>query len=1109
MPSGTQYDRLRDGDFAHLRHTDEDDRIATQKMLNRVQRIGDNHAANNAIIEKITCINFMCHDKLEVELGPLINFVVGVNGSGKSAVLTAITLCLGGKASSTNRGSSLKSLLKDGTEQGVLIIRLKNQGTDAYQPDNFGPSIIVERHFSRSGGGGYKLKNANGRVMSTRKSDVDDVVEYFQLQADNPMNVLTQDAAKTFITASTPRMKYDFFVKGVQLEQLDNDYRVVADSCDNIGQLLDSSKDDVGLLKKDLDQKLERKKLVDQHEPMRRQRRMLGRQLAWAQVIEQEQELVRREADLQSVEQRMLNLEEQVITKGKAFDELVDLVNKASLLVQNLEEDVAALKAAEEEASEASDAAKQADQNAHTSYRKCKEDLRQQQDAVKQCKQQIEEEMQRLETMNGGGHARLHEQIEQAKEAAETATQVAEAHTGNLVSLQDNIRNAKLAYDESKRPLEAKQAEIVGITNRLEALRRNKPDPFAAYGPKLSHIQEAIARDAGFREKPIGPLGAHIRLQKPQWGSIIEKILSAATQGWIVTHKADQVRLSSILQRHNMRMPIFIFSGPRDEPFDTSGKEPDPEFDTILRVLEFDSVIIRNHLLVSTHIDQLLLIEDRSMASRVMNHGAPPRNVKSCFTMNPRNPECGHRLFHTGPAHARNPAEDFVDAYQGKRRIMTNVADEVPFLEQSLARFQQEKSALEAAIRERQKGVARAEQALSQHKMDAKAHRIAIQRADVRVSELEQEYDKVNVEDGKLEVLRKDLEEAQMNCERVSKAYGDQGLLKKELTEKATAARRVWLAAKKTLEEQDTKIEAAKRRHKRQEDARHLMLVEKNSIYREIEETKRDIANAQARVERQNGYIAEYVSNAERTSARVPVDEGQTTESLKATWDKLGQQIERCRQQQGGDDNQVITACAEAQEKYTKAVQYRQEMEHLYEILKRSFALRMEQYRKFQRLISAASRINFSYLLSERAFRGKLTIDHHKKMLDIHVEPDSTVQRAGGRATKTLSGGEKSFSSICLLLSIWEAMGAPLRCLDEFDVFMDDVNRDVSTKMIVSPLDIDCVCDIYLTLADKCCSSSRWTTIPPHHAKGAWGRCPNCRGRQDCQVGVSCFVEVC
>ena len=125
-------------------------------------------------------------------------------------------------------------------------------------------------------------------------------------------------------------------------------------------------------------------------------------------------------------------------------------------------------------------------------------------------------------------------------------------------------------------------------------------------------------------------------------------------------------------------------------------------------------------------------------------------------------------------------------------------------------------------------------------------------------------------------------------------------------------------------------------------------------------------------------------------------------------------------------------------------------MADLSSLLKLSFKKRIQMYHRFQKFISARSRINFNYLLSERAFRGKLLIDHRNKKLDVHVEPDETTKSSKGRATKTLSGGEKSFSSICLLLALWEAMGAPLRCLDEFDVFMDDVNRDVSTRMIVS-----------------------------------------------------------
>lgn len=43
-----------------------------------------------------------------------------------------------------------------------------------------------------------------------------------------------------------------------------------------------------------------------------------------------------------------------------------------------------------------------------------------------------------------------------------------------------------------------------------------------------------------------------------------------------------------------------------------------------------------------------------------------------------------------------------------------------------------------------------------------------------------------------------------------------------------------------------------------------------------------------------------------------------------------------------------------------------------------------------------------------------------------------------------LSGGERSFTTACFIMALWEIMEAPFRCMDEFDVFMDMINRRVS-----------------------------------------------------------------
>lgn len=48
-----------------------------------------------------------------------------------------------------------------------------------------------------------------------------------------------------------------------------------------------------------------------------------------------------------------------------------------------------------------------------------------------------------------------------------------------------------------------------------------------------------------------------------------------------------------------------------------------------------------------------------------------------------------------------------------------------------------------------------------------------------------------------------------------------------------------------------------------------------------------------------------------------------------------------------------------------------------------------------------------------------------------------------------LSGGERSYATACFVMSLWECMESPFRCLDEFDVYMDMLNRRVVMEMLV------------------------------------------------------------
>ncbi|KAI9609757.1 hypothetical protein KEM48_002797, partial [Puccinia striiformis f. sp. tritici PST-130] len=102
---------------------------------------------------------------------------------------------------------------------------------------------------------------------------------------------------------------------------------------------------------------------------------------------------------------------------------------------------------------------------------------------------------------------------------------------------------------------------------------------------------------------------------------------------------------------------------------------------------------------------------------------------------------------------------------------------------------------------------------------------------------------------------------------------------------------------------------------------------------------------------------------------------------------------------------------------------------------------------RFRNGIANRAGIQFLRYLDHRTYTGKLSFHHDTQRLNVHVNP--CEQQGKLKDPKTLSGGEKSYSTIALLLTLWDAIDCPIRCLDEFDVYMDDVNRRVSLKMMI------------------------------------------------------------
>lgn len=1057
QPAATQYEIQRDGNWEHLRNEARDDAIAENRRRARKQLIGENHAAENAIIREITCINFMCHNKLHVELGPLINFVVGMNGSGKSAVLTAITLCLAGKTASTDRGTAMKHFVKTGKDQGLLIIKLKNEGQDAYQPDVFGPTIIVERHFNKNGGGGYRLKSATDRIISTKRCDIDDIVEYFQLQVDNPMTVLTQDKAKTFLTKSTSKQKYTFFVDGVQLSTLDNDYKMVSELCDSSETKLRSLEQSKKLLKKKADAAKVKSDMIQKHRGIRLEARRLRNQYAWAQVEVQESILEQREALVRQAEAEIVEKEQIAEDKGKALEKVDQKLEQAA-------EAEAIVRGEAEPLDEELETAKSAHNAATTDVSKHKTECDRIRNVmlaskrkVTSLKAQIQDEEKRLEAINGGSHARKKIQLEEAKKAAMDAKDALAESQQELPRLEEQHVTLRDAWTKLNNAVQAKRKEVEDARSRLDDVNKNRQDEMAGFDKNMGRLIQAIREDNGFREKPIGPMGRHVRLLKPEWSGIIETTIGGNLGGFVVTSKSDQLRLSSLVNRIGFQKSVPILIG-NNNAFSVAGNEPDPRFDTILRVLEIDNDLVKRQLIIAHAIEQTILIKDLLDAEKAMyEDGDRPHHVRQCLAINNGKRGWGHRLAHVGRDRQGRDLTP-IHPFSGRPRMKTDIETQRQACLATHNHLREELRILEPQLAQARQRAEQAKKAITQHQ-NTTIRRLTIhcQTADDNVERLQIELDREVVEDGRLEVLRDDLNEAEQAVIIDEEAYGNAALERDKLNDLSLEMKRALDAVKARKADHDAKVNKARMKTHNTQQARELLLKEKNaaiSLIGEYQEARRVVEEKR---EKHATSLAKMISDAREVCDRVQIDAGETESSLGVKFNKLSRQLDAYQKQQGASDAEIQNAAADAREAYDLAERTYEDIEELIKTLKHAFHKRIGMFRKFQQFISARSRINFSYLLSERAFRGRLSIDHKAKKLDVHVEPDETTKSRKGRQAKTLSGGEKSFSNICLLLALWEAMGQPLRCLDEFDVFMDDVNRDVSTTLLVSSLPSDVI----------------------------------------------------
>ncbi|KAH7920482.1 P-loop containing nucleoside triphosphate hydrolase protein [Leucogyrophana mollusca] len=993
--------------------------------------------ADHGIIESIEMHQFMCHRFLTFTFGPQINFIIGHNGSGKSAVLSAITIALGGKSTSTGRGNGLKSFIREGQPAAEVTISLKNQGEEAYKPKEYGKSIVVTRKFTREGSSSWKIKSKDGKVVSTKKDELSAICDHMNIQVDNPMNVLTQDAARQFLSASHPSDKYKFFLRGTQLSQLSDEYDTCLENINQTKKVLHQKRQVIPDLEATFKEVSIRFNEANKAREQRFKADELKKELAWAHVAAKQEEMEAKLLDVAKLKRRLPKIQAEVNTAKSQFQLASEEVGRYEAELGELG-NIDHLNTQRHDLNEKMRVNKRQLSNYNTEEKEMNTSLVAVNRQIATYDERILEETRKMESHTQAKREETTRKLEVAKEAVRVAEEAQKAILDQKrQKLEEQAETGKRgqAAEQAKKDLQGRITECQTMIMRCKEQEKNS---LSAYGRDIKGVLAQIAQMNWKGEVPVGPLGTHVKLKDQFWAPLMRTQLGGLMTAFACTDPRDRPQLKSLLERTGNQHVTIIIAG-RDM-YDYSSGEPPESVLTVLRVLEISDPYVLRVLINQSGIERTVVartrLEAQDTLTRLGGNGVawtadwmrvhtysdgggqsiklPPvatgDSKNLLFTSNVGGTELGRWQDRLTQAEAEYKTA--IDDYGQLRQAYNDLTRAVNSFNG------QERSAFETL-----------RAAKNEHKA---LQDEANEEMPTSITGLEAAKEDAVKEKASILEQFTDLTEKKTEINKEQNALlADMNKIRDQI--KNFEEKRIVIAAKVD--------DAVKLRLEAQTNEGHYNA--------KLEKDEREVKDAETIATQLQTEFADWTARAEEYCDKFenPRKVEEVERSLKSVQAALKERERR----HGATVEEMTIEVNKARADLDNAMRDLTSLNSLNNVLRKSLVIRLSKWQEFRRHIALRCKLVFQYHLSNRGYYGKVLFDHQNQTLQLKVQTDDQAATQGSRDKdpRSLSGGEKSFSTICLLLSLWDSIGCPLRCLDEFDVFMDAVNRRISMRMMI------------------------------------------------------------
>ncbi|XP_020877425.1 structural maintenance of chromosomes protein 6A [Arabidopsis lyrata subsp. lyrata] len=1021
---------------------------------------------SSGTIVRIRLENFMCHSNLEIEFGDWVNFITGQNGSGKSAILTALCVAFGCRARGTQRAATLKDFIKNGCSYALVHVELKNQGEDAFKPEIYGDTLIIERRISDSTSLTV-LKDHQGRKISSRREELRQLVEHYNIDVENPCVIMSQDKSREFLHSGNDKDKFKFFYKATLLQQVDDLLQSIGTKLKSANALMDEMEKTIKPIQKEISELLEKIKNMEHVEEITQQVLHLKNKLAWSWVYDVNRQLKEQNEKIVKLRERVPTCQNKIDRKlGEVESLRVSLTEKKAQVACLIDESTAMKRELECLRQSMKKAAREKIALEEEYHHKCN-NIQKIKDRVRRLERQIGD----INEMTIRSTQVEQSEIEEKLKKLMLEVEKAESLLSSLKEEENMVIEKASAGGKEKehiehmiRDHEKKQRNINAHINDLKKHQTNKVTAFG--GDRVINLLRAIERHhRRFKMPPIGPIGpigAHVTLiNGNRWASAVEQALGNLLNAFIVNDHKDLVTLRDCGKEanyNNLKIIIYDFSRPRL----TIPRHmiPQTEHPTILSVLHSENTTVLNVLVDVSGVERRVLAENYEVGKTIaferrLSH------LNDVFTID------GYRMFSRGPVQTTLPPRS-----RRPTRLCASFDDQIKDLEIEASKEQSEIQECRGQKREAEMNLEGLESTMRRLKKQRTQLEKDLTRKEIEMQDLKNSVasetkvsptsgvnelhldimkfqEEIEEKESLLEKLQDSLKEAELKANELKasyeKLYVSQGEI--EALEKA----------EDELKEKEEELQSAETEKNHYED------IMKDKVLPEIKQA--EAKYEELKTTRQESNEKASIICPESTIRALGPWDGATPLQLSAQINKINHRLKRENEKYSESIDDLRIMHEEKEQKIGKKRKTYKSFREKLKACKDAVDLRWNKLQRNKDLLKPQLTWQFNSHLGKKGISGNIRVSYEDKTLSIEVKMPQDATNSAVRDTRGLSGGERSFSTLCFTLALHNMTEAPIRAMDEFDVFMDAVSRKIS---------LDTLVDFALE------QGSQWMFITPH-----------------------------